>query len=123
MLGPYTARFGYNGLVKGTERIMNSGTTPAGTYSLPKAFGLRSDPGTALPYTHADGNDYWALDRKYPWTFNTYRSTASTASGRRRPSTSLTSRRSTATPLSSASTCPAPGIGPTEPGAGRSSCT
>jgi L,D-peptidoglycan transpeptidase YkuD (ErfK/YbiS/YcfS/YnhG family) len=73
MLGPYTARFGYHGLVQGTKRIMNSGTTPAGTYSLPKAFGLRSDPGTALPYTHSDVNDYWALDRKYPWTFNTYR--------------------------------------------------
>ena len=74
VLGPYTARFGYNGLVQGTKRIMNSGTTPAGTYPLPKAFGLRSDPGTALPYTHSDGNDYWALDRKYPLTFNTYQS-------------------------------------------------
>ena len=72
VLGPYPARFGYNGLVQGTKRIMNSGTTPAGTYSLPKAFGLRSDPGTALPYTRSDSNDYWALDRKYPRTFNTY---------------------------------------------------
>ncbi len=72
VLGPYAARFGYNGLVQGTKRIMNSGTTPAGTYALPKAFGLRSDPGTALPYTHSDSNDYWALDPKYPATFNTY---------------------------------------------------
>jgi L,D-peptidoglycan transpeptidase YkuD (ErfK/YbiS/YcfS/YnhG family) len=73
VLGPYRARFGYSGLVPGQERRKNSGTTPAGTYLLPKAFGLNKDPGTALPYTHSDSNDYWALDPAYPWTFNTYR--------------------------------------------------
>jgi L,D-peptidoglycan transpeptidase YkuD (ErfK/YbiS/YcfS/YnhG family) len=74
VLGPYRARFGYHGLVPGRDRRKDTGTTPAGTYSLPKAFGLNSDPGTALPYTHSDSNDWWALDSAYPWTFNTYRS-------------------------------------------------
>jgi L,D-peptidoglycan transpeptidase YkuD (ErfK/YbiS/YcfS/YnhG family) len=73
VLGPYRARFGYSGLVPGQDRRKNTGTTPAGTYSLPKAFGLNKDPGTALPYTHSDSNDYWALDPASPWTFNTYR--------------------------------------------------
>lgn len=73
VLGPYHARFGYSGLVPGRERRKNSGTTPAGTYPLPKAFGLNKNPGTALPYIHSDDNDYWALDPAYPWTFNTYR--------------------------------------------------
>jgi L,D-peptidoglycan transpeptidase YkuD (ErfK/YbiS/YcfS/YnhG family) len=74
VLGPYKARFGYGGLVMGHDRRKNTGTTPAGTYTLPKAFGLNTNPGTALPYTHSDSNDYWALDPAYPWTFNTYRS-------------------------------------------------
>lgn len=72
VLGPYHARFGYGGLVVGKDRRKNTGTTPAGTYTLPKAFGLKSDPGTALPYTHSDSDDYWALDPRSPWTFNTY---------------------------------------------------
>lgn len=72
VLGPYRARFGYSGLVPGRQRHQNSGTTPAGTYRLPSAFGLNKDPGTALPYVHSDANDYWALDRRSPSTFNTY---------------------------------------------------
>jgi L,D-peptidoglycan transpeptidase YkuD (ErfK/YbiS/YcfS/YnhG family) len=73
VLGPYRARFGYSGLVPGHQRRKNTGTTPAGTYSLPRAFGLNRNPGTALPYVHSDANDYWALDSASPWTFNTYR--------------------------------------------------
>jgi len=73
VLGPYRSRYGWAGLVPGTKRRKDTGTTPAGTYALPKAFGLDPNPGTALPYIHSDGNDYWALDPKYPWTFNTYR--------------------------------------------------
>jgi L,D-peptidoglycan transpeptidase YkuD (ErfK/YbiS/YcfS/YnhG family) len=72
VLGPYRARFGYAGLVVGQDRRKNTGTTPAGSYTLPRAFGLRSDPETALPYTHSDSDDYWALDPRSPWTFNTY---------------------------------------------------
>jgi L,D-peptidoglycan transpeptidase YkuD (ErfK/YbiS/YcfS/YnhG family) len=72
VLGPYRARFGYAGLVQGHDRRKNTGTTPAGTYGIPKAFGLKPDPGTNLPYIHSDSDDYWALDPRSPWTFNTY---------------------------------------------------
>ena len=36
--------------------------TPSGIYSLSIAFGVNSNPGTALPYTQADSSYYWVDD-------------------------------------------------------------
>ena len=64
------ARTGYGGWVAGGRRRQGTGTTPQGTYRITDAFGLQPDPGTALPYRHADGNDYWAGDQQDPRTYN-----------------------------------------------------
>jgi L,D-peptidoglycan transpeptidase YkuD (ErfK/YbiS/YcfS/YnhG family) len=83
------ARNGWKGWVVGTRRVQNTGTTPQGTYRITTAFGLAVDPGTRLPYRHADANDYWVGDPKDPRTYNlvqpsasakrTWRNTAATA--------------------------------------------
>lgn len=36
--------------------------TPAGIFSLSLAFGVNSNPGTSLPYTHVDSSHYWVDD-------------------------------------------------------------
>ena len=72
VLGPVPARFGYNGLAPAKQRLKGTGTTPAGTFRLPYAFGLQADPGTRLPYIRSDSNDYWPLDTRSAATFNTY---------------------------------------------------
>ena len=38
--------------------------TPKGMYTLTRAFGILSDPGTVLPYTKVDRSDYWVDDPK-----------------------------------------------------------
>ena len=59
----WSARLGYGGLVRGTHRVQGTGTTPAGSYTITTAFGIRSDPGTALPYTRVDDDQWWVEDR------------------------------------------------------------
>ena len=39
-----------------------SSRTPAGIFSLSLAFGVNSNPGTSLPYTHVDSSHYWVDD-------------------------------------------------------------
>jgi L,D-peptidoglycan transpeptidase YkuD (ErfK/YbiS/YcfS/YnhG family) len=83
------ARIGVKGWVVGSRRVQNTGTTPQGTYRVTTAFGLAVDPGTRLPYRHADGNDHWVGDPRDPRTYNlvqpsasahrTWRNTAATA--------------------------------------------
>ena len=45
--GPVTVRLGWNGWVPAGKRRQNTGTTPAGKFTMPYAFGNRADPGSA----------------------------------------------------------------------------
>jgi L,D-peptidoglycan transpeptidase YkuD (ErfK/YbiS/YcfS/YnhG family) len=68
--GPVPARVGRNGFVLAEERRQSTGTSPAGTFAIRSAFGNGADPGTALPYRVADGNDWWTYDPRDPSTYN-----------------------------------------------------
>ena len=59
----WLARVGYGGLVIGTQRVQGTGTTPAGAYPITSAFGILGNPGTALPYTKVDDDQWWVEDR------------------------------------------------------------
>ena len=68
MRGPLPVVLGYAGWVIAADRVQSSGTSPAGRFTLPAAFGLSPDPGTALPYNHVDGNDWWPYEPRDPAT-------------------------------------------------------
>ncbi len=68
--GPVTVRLGWNGFVRASQRKQGSGTTPAGKFALPRAFGNRADPGTRLRYRHVDSNDVWPYEPRDPATYN-----------------------------------------------------
>ena len=70
MRGPVTVRLGWNGFVRASQRKQGSGTTPAGKFALPRAFGNRADPGTRLRYRHVDSNDVWPYEPRDPATYN-----------------------------------------------------
>ncbi len=69
-LAPMTARLGYNGFRRAAERRQGDGTTPAGTFRIPRAFGWLADPGTDLRYRRIDGDDYWVGDQRDSRTYN-----------------------------------------------------
>ncbi len=68
--GPVTVRLGWNGWVPAGKRRQNSGTTPAGKFTMPYAFGTRADPGAGLPYRQVDGDDVWPYEPRDPATYN-----------------------------------------------------
>ncbi|MGH3509393.1 MAG: L,D-transpeptidase family protein [Nocardioidaceae bacterium] len=70
--GPFTVRLGWNGWVRAHDRHQSTGTTPAGKFRLPYAFGNAPDPGTALTYKHVDSNDVWPYEPRDPATYNIY---------------------------------------------------
>ena len=70
--GPVRVRLGWNGWAPAGRRRQNSGTTPAGKFTMPSAFGNRADPGAKLRYTRADGNDVWPYEPRDPATYNIY---------------------------------------------------
>jgi L,D-peptidoglycan transpeptidase YkuD (ErfK/YbiS/YcfS/YnhG family) len=70
--GPVTVRLGYHGWAPAGKRRQNTGTTPAGKFSMPSAFGNRADPGAQLRYRHVDGNDVWPYEPRDPATYNIY---------------------------------------------------
>ena len=51
-----TARVGRKGIDKTKEGDYK---TPTGTFALKQAFGIKTDPGTALPYHQVTKDDYW----------------------------------------------------------------
>lgn len=53
------AVIGKNGIGKTKEGDLK---TPVGTYHFIKAFGIKEDPGSRLPYVQVDENDYWIDD-------------------------------------------------------------
>ncbi|HEX7187765.1 MAG TPA: L,D-transpeptidase family protein [Actinomycetes bacterium] len=71
---------GHNGFVPADRRRQSTSTTPAGTFGLPRAFGTWGDPGTALPYRHADADDWWPYDPRDPATYNVWQPRRSAAS-------------------------------------------
>lgn len=52
------AGYGRNGLSE--DRREGDGTTPVGDFALPLAFGIRENPGTALPWKKVTARSYWA---------------------------------------------------------------
>ncbi len=69
---PMRARIGGNGFVKAADRRQGTGTTPAGTFRVTRAFGSSADPGTAMRYRRFDRNDWWPYDPRSPRTYNVY---------------------------------------------------
>ncbi len=70
--GPVTVRLGYHGWARAQKRRQDTGTTPAGRFSLRYAFGNRADPGAKLRYRHVDRNDMWPYEPRDPATYNIY---------------------------------------------------
>lgn len=70
--GPVRVVLGYAGWVLAADRVQSTGTTPAGVFRLPSAFGRLSDPGTSLRYHQYDGNDWWPYEPRDPATYNVY---------------------------------------------------
>ncbi|GAA2742318.1 L,D-transpeptidase family protein [Kitasatospora cinereorecta] len=56
------ARIGSGGLHSGLTRVQGTGTTPTGTYTITRSFGLAPDPGTRMPYHHVTPHDWWVQD-------------------------------------------------------------
>lgn len=71
------ARNGWAGWVWGSQRVQNTGTSPMGTYRITTSFGLKTNPGTTVPYRLVDGNDYWVGDKYDPKTYNVFEPYAS----------------------------------------------
>ncbi len=60
----WSARLGYGGLVVGTRRVQDTGTTPAGAFRITQAFGRQTNPGTLMPYTKVTMDHWWVEDRR-----------------------------------------------------------
>ena len=70
--GPVRAVVGYSGWVQASKRVQATGTTPAGRFRLPYAFGRLADPGANLRYRHFDRNDWWPYEPRDPATYNVW---------------------------------------------------
>ncbi|MBV9313085.1 MAG: hypothetical protein JO100_04940 [Pseudonocardia sp.] len=65
--GPLRALVGSDGVGRASE---TSQRTPAGMFSLTRAFGRAANPGTRLPYRVVGVNDWWVSDARSP-AYNT----------------------------------------------------
>ncbi len=72
MHGPLPVVLGYHGWVIAARRVQSTGTSPAGRFGLPAAFGVLPNPGTALRYRHVDSSDWWPYEPRDPATYNIY---------------------------------------------------
>jgi L,D-peptidoglycan transpeptidase YkuD (ErfK/YbiS/YcfS/YnhG family) len=70
--GPVAVKIGYGGWVIAADRQQSTGTTPAGRFRVPFAFGRWASPGTDLNYRRVDGNDWWPYEPRDPATYNIY---------------------------------------------------
>jgi L,D-peptidoglycan transpeptidase YkuD (ErfK/YbiS/YcfS/YnhG family) len=66
VMGPWTARVGYNGIAAPGRKREGDGRTPSGTYGFSFFFGVSPSPGAAFPYRHAYPYDYWDDDPASP---------------------------------------------------------
>ncbi|MFC5909409.1 L,D-transpeptidase family protein [Streptacidiphilus monticola] len=63
LMGQAAGRVGARGLVAGTQRRMNTYTTPTGLFDLPFAFGDSAPPaGTRMPYRRPTRTTWWCED-------------------------------------------------------------
>ncbi len=62
--GPFYARVGRNGMK--IDHVEGDGTTPAGSFPIVSAFGLRANPGAKLPWTKLKSGDCWISDSARP---------------------------------------------------------
>jgi L,D-peptidoglycan transpeptidase YkuD (ErfK/YbiS/YcfS/YnhG family) len=62
VLGPWTARVGYNGVARPGSKREGDGRTPSGTYPISFFFGVQPNPGFWFPFRRARGYDYWDDD-------------------------------------------------------------
>ncbi|MBA2446190.1 MAG: L,D-transpeptidase family protein [Nocardioidaceae bacterium] len=69
---PVQVVLGYRGWVKAKARNQSTGTTPAGRFRLPYAFGNSPDPGAQLSYRHVDAGDWWPYEPRDAATYNVY---------------------------------------------------
>jgi len=60
---------GKNGIMY--NRKQNTGTSPAGVYTITKGFGIASNPGVKFPYRKVQDDDYWVTDPKSKF-YNTW---------------------------------------------------
>lgn len=61
------ARVGTNGVVAASVRRQGTYTTPGGTFTLTQSFGIKPDPGTAVPYHQVTSHDWWVEDNNSPY--------------------------------------------------------
>lgn len=57
-----TGWIGYAGTAPAATRKQDSGTTPAGVFTVNDAFGIRATPGTNLSWRDVGPDSYWVLD-------------------------------------------------------------
>lgn len=67
-LAPTRAFLGTDGIGPSSEQAAR---TPAGTFTITRAFGRLADPGTALPYSEVGPDDWWVGDTVSP-RYNTH---------------------------------------------------
>ena len=66
VLGPWTARVGYNGIAPAGRKREGDGRTPSGTYGFSFFFGVLPNPGVAFRWRHAYRYDVWDDDPASP---------------------------------------------------------
>lgn len=66
VMGPWTARVGYNGVARPGAKREGDGTTPSGTYGFGFFFGVDPNPGVRFPWRTAYTYDYWDDDPGSP---------------------------------------------------------
>lgn len=67
VIGPVKAFLGSQGMGVPKDNVPR---TPEGTFALDQAFGRLANPGTKMPYTKVDRQDWWDENEKSP-TYNT----------------------------------------------------
>lgn len=68
--GPLEVQLGRRGMAVTELGGLPRGKTAAGAFDIERAFGIRPDPETVLPYRQVDKDDRWAYDPEAPRTFN-----------------------------------------------------
>jgi L,D-peptidoglycan transpeptidase YkuD (ErfK/YbiS/YcfS/YnhG family) len=81
VLGPWTARVGYNGVAPPGKKREGDGRTPSGTYGFSFFFGVLANPGVSFPYRRAYTYDYWD-DDPHSARYNEWVDTRSVSAGR-----------------------------------------
>lgn len=65
--GPWAAHIGAQGMGVAREGLSR---TPTGRFAIGPTFGIKANPGTAMPWFTVDRNDVWGGDTAYPPSYN-----------------------------------------------------